>query len=58
MRVFNLRNMSSMMRFLFLEIVSGWFHHQKRLSDYVTLIKGCKHVAVVGRARASQLMRG
>lgn len=55
MRVFNLRNMSSMMRFLFLKIILQLLPVLVKLRLCRTLIKGCKHVAVVGRA--SKLMR-
>ena len=58
MRVFNLRNMSSMMRFLFLEMISGYFHHVSVWYSKITLIKGCKHVAVAVVGRASQLKCG
>ena len=58
MRVFNLRNMSSMMRFLFLKIIQHDLRFLWWDNKYLTLIKGCKHVAVWVFGRVSQLRRG
>ena len=58
MRVFNLRNMSSMMRFLFLKIIQHDLRFLWWDNKYLTLIKGCKHVAVCVFGRVSQLRRG